>query len=63
LFMGMMVAGMSLSGLLKNPLTLSGVFTVSGLLFLMGTLLILPLFKLKEDTVVSKQVVHVGEES
>ncbi len=62
LFMGMMVAGMSLSGLLKTPLTLSGVYTVSGVLFLLGTMLILPLFKIKEDTMVSNQVVQVGED-
>ncbi|WP_078411015.1 MFS transporter [Priestia abyssalis] len=49
LFMGMMVIGMSVSGLLKSPLTLSGVYVVSGVLFLIGSLLIVPLFKLKDD--------------
>lgn len=46
LFMGMMVIGMSASGLLKTPLTLTGVYVVSGVLFLVGTLLTVPLFKL-----------------
>lgn len=49
LFMGMMVIGMSSSGLVKEPLTLFGVYFVSGILFLVGALLVVPLFKLKEQ--------------
>ncbi|MEH7176927.1 MFS transporter [Neobacillus vireti] len=48
LFMGMMVIGMSISGVVKIPLTISGVYTVSGVLFLIGTLLVVPLFKEKD---------------
>jgi MFS transporter, DHA3 family, macrolide efflux protein len=48
LFMGMMVIGMSASGIVKVPLTLFGVYLVSGLLFLVGALLVVPLFKFKE---------------
>jgi MFS transporter, DHA3 family, macrolide efflux protein len=47
LFMGTMVIGMSVSGLIKVPLTLTGVYLVSGLFFLIGTLLVVPLFKEK----------------
>jgi MFS transporter, DHA3 family, macrolide efflux protein len=55
LFMGTMVIGMSVSGLIKIPLTLFGVYLISGILFLIGALLIVPLFKLKEnDTSVSR---------
>lgn len=61
LFMGMMVIGMSVSGLLKTPLTLTGVYIVSGALFLIGTFFVVPLFKLKEDVPLPKQVVKVGE--
>jgi MFS family permease len=49
LFMGMMVIGMSVSGVVKIPLTLSGVYTLSGILFLIGSLLVVPLFKVKEE--------------
>lgn len=61
LFMGMMVIGMSVSGLLKAPLTLSGVYIVSGVLFLIGSLLIVPLFKLKEDHSFVQPVVEAKE--
>jgi len=47
MFMGMMVIGMSISGMLKVPLTLSGVYMTSGILFLIGALFIIPLFKKK----------------
>lgn len=50
LFMGMMVIGMSVSGLVKVPLTLSGVYTLSGVLFLIGSLLVVPLFKIKDES-------------
>lgn len=49
LFMGMMVIGMSVSGLVKVPLALSGVYTLSGVLFLIGSLLVVPLFKIKDE--------------
>ncbi|MFC4410361.1 MFS transporter [Chungangia koreensis] len=45
MFMGMMVIGMSVSGLIKDPLSLSGVYMTSGILFLIGALFIIPLFK------------------
>jgi MFS transporter, DHA3 family, macrolide efflux protein len=47
--MGMMVIGMSAAGVVKIPLTLSGVYTVSGVLFLIGSLLVVPLFNVKEE--------------
>jgi len=49
LFMGMMVIGMSASGIVKTPLSLFGVYLVSGLLFLIGSLLVVPLFKIREE--------------
>jgi MFS transporter, DHA3 family, macrolide efflux protein len=49
LFMGMMVIGMSAAGVVKIPLTLSGVYTVAGVLFLIGSLLVVPLFKVKDE--------------
>ncbi|WP_245864153.1 MFS transporter [Fredinandcohnia onubensis] len=51
MFMGMMVIGMSMSGLLKGSLTLSGVYLTSGILFLIGVFFILPLFKQKMQSV------------
>jgi hypothetical protein len=50
--MGMMVIGMSVSGIVKVPLTLFGVYLVSGILFLIGALLVVPLFNLKEESIV-----------
>ncbi|WP_282942142.1 MFS transporter [Paenibacillus sp. RC67] len=44
LFTGMMVVGMSISGLLKDTLSLLTVFTMSSLLYLIGAVLLLPLF-------------------
>lgn len=49
LFMGMMVIGMSAAGVVKAPLTLFGVYLVASVLFLVGTLLVVPLFKLKDE--------------
>jgi MFS family permease len=49
LFMGMMVIGMSAAGIVKVPMTLFGVYLLSGVLFLIGTLFTLPLFKLKDE--------------
>ncbi|MFD1738944.1 MFS transporter [Bacillus salitolerans] len=49
MFMGMMVIGMSLTGIIKTPLTLLGVYLVAALLFLIGTLLLVPLFKWKGE--------------
>jgi MFS transporter, DHA3 family, macrolide efflux protein len=48
LFMGMMVIGMSVAGVLKIPLTISGVYTLSGILFLIGAFLVVPLFKVND---------------
>ncbi|MEW9700806.1 MFS transporter [Paenibacillus sp. SI8] len=45
IFMGMMVIGMSLSGYLKDALTLFAVYAVSGSLLLIGALLLIPLFQ------------------
>ncbi|OMF78643.1 MFS transporter [Paenibacillus glucanolyticus] len=45
IFMGMMVIGMSLGGLLKNQFSLFTVFSASALLFLIGSALLIPLFK------------------
>lgn len=61
LFMGMMVVGMSLSGVVKVPLTLLGVYLLSGLLFLIGALLLIPLFKKKDGEPVGKDVVGIRE--
>lgn len=46
MFMGMMVVGMSVSGALKEGLTLPWVHMLSGGLFLLGMLVILPLIKM-----------------
>jgi predicted transporter len=40
---------MSASGIVKTPLTLTGVYVLSGVLFLIGTLLTFPLFNLKDE--------------
>jgi MFS transporter, DHA3 family, macrolide efflux protein len=61
LFMGMMVIGMSASGLIKVPLTLTGVYLVSGILFLIGSLLVVPLFKLKEESSYGQPIVEGNE--
>jgi MFS transporter, DHA3 family, macrolide efflux protein len=61
LFMGMMVIGMSVSGIVKVPLTLFGVYLVSGVLFLIGSLLVVPLFKIKEEDSFD-QPVYEGQE-
>ena len=45
MFMGTMVVGMSISGIIKIPLTLSGVYLLSGILFFIGVLLTIPIFK------------------
>lgn len=50
IFMGMMVLGMSLGGLLKNQLSLFFVYAVSALLLLIGSGLLIPLFKKKTST-------------
>lgn len=49
MFMGTMVIGMSISGLIKTPLTLSGVYLASGILFLIGAIFIIPLFKERDN--------------
>jgi len=45
IFMGMMVIGMALSGVLKSALSLVAVYTVSGCLLVLGALLLAPLFR------------------
>lgn len=50
IFMGMMVIGMSLSGYLKDTLSLFTVFAASGSLFLIGTLILVPLFRTSHKT-------------
>jgi DHA3 family macrolide efflux protein-like MFS transporter len=52
MFMGMMVVGMSFSGILKTSLTLFGVYIVAAVFFLGGLLLLIPLLKRKEKTTV-----------
>lgn len=44
MFMGMMVVGMSFAGALKESFSLTAVFAASGLLFLLGASLLVPLF-------------------
>ncbi|MGM7724440.1 MFS transporter [Metabacillus sp. Hm71] len=61
LFMGMMVIGMSASGVLKVPMSLLGVYILSGILFFIGVLLIVPLFKLKDEDTIVQNVVHARE--
>lgn len=45
MFMGMMVIGMSLSGILKDSLSLFTVFAAGGVLFLLGALFLVPLIR------------------
>ncbi|WP_036746910.1 MFS transporter [Paenibacillus sp. UNC451MF] len=58
LFMGMMVVGMSFSGLLKDALSLLTVFIASGILFLVGASLLIPLFS--RSTSESKEKAELG---
>lgn len=46
MFMGMMVVGMSASGLIMSATSLFSVYLFSSVLFLVGTLLLIPIFKL-----------------
>jgi DHA3 family macrolide efflux protein-like MFS transporter len=50
MFMGMMVVGMSFAGYLKDLLSLFTVFAASGILFLIGSLLLFPLFGKNQNT-------------
>jgi len=50
LFMGMMVVGMSSTGMLKSVLSLSTVYLMSGCLFFIGMLVLLPLYRRVQDT-------------
>lgn len=50
LFMGMMVLTMSAAGWLKDLISLVGIFSASGILFFVGMLFLIPLFKLKSET-------------
>ena len=58
LFMGMMVIGMSVAGIIKVPMTLTGVYLLSGALFLLGTLFTIPIMKLKEEIPFVKPVLE-----
>ncbi|CAM5205803.1 DHA3 family macrolide efflux protein-like MFS transporter OS=Ureibacillus acetophenoni OX=614649 GN=SAMN05877842_11162 PE=4 SV=1 [Ureibacillus acetophenoni] len=49
MFMGTMVIGMSFSGVIKSATSLSSVYLMSGALFLIGVLAILPLLKIKDN--------------
>ncbi|CAG7636688.1 MFS transporter [Paenibacillus allorhizosphaerae] len=49
-FMGMMVIGMSLAGYLKDALSLLPVYAASGVLLLLGALLLLPLLQTRRQT-------------
>lgn len=57
IFMGLMVLGMSLSGYMKNLLTLFGIYCVSGGLLVIGALLLIPLFQ-QRDTMDSRRTKH-----
>ncbi|WP_147535499.1 MFS transporter [Bacillus marasmi] len=61
LFMGMMVVGMSLSGVVKVPLTLFGVYLLSSVLFLIGTLLLIPLFRTREEGINGEHAIETRE--
>jgi DHA3 family macrolide efflux protein-like MFS transporter len=50
MFMGMMVVGMSIAGVLMNTLSLFTVFLMGGLLFFAGTLLLVTLFNSESGT-------------
>lgn len=47
MFMGMMVIMISVSGLLKKVFPLEGIYTVSGIIMLIGALILIPIFKHK----------------
>ncbi|MBL0388678.1 MFS transporter [Tumebacillus sp. ITR2] len=55
LFMGMMVITMSLAGMLKGLTSLSIVYTISGVFFLIGMVAVLPLFRLLPNKVESAE--------
>ncbi len=54
LILGMMVAGMSTAGIASDVLSLSFVFSGSGVLFLVGALLLLPLIQKSRRAKVSE---------
>lgn len=61
MFMGMMVVGMSISGLIKTPMTLFGVYLISAFLLLIATLLVVPLFKMKDGETLAKPILEASE--
>lgn len=54
MFMGMMVVGMSVSGLLKDASTLFVVFAGSSVLFLIGALILVPLLRNNRQPVIDR---------
>ncbi len=57
MFMGTMVIGMSFSGVIKHATSLSSVYLMSGILFLIGVLVILPLLKMKDDVPLKSELI------
>jgi MFS transporter, DHA3 family, macrolide efflux protein len=55
MFMGMMVVGMSVAGLLMNTLSLLSVYFIGGILFLVGALLMATVFKTTESVTPSER--------
>lgn len=51
MFMGMMVIGMSISGIFKDVFSLFAVYTTSGILFFIGAMVLIPIFKEKSKDV------------
>lgn len=54
MFMGMMVVGMSMGGYLKNAISLHMVYTISGVLFFIGALILVPLMGKRREAGVNK---------
>ncbi|MNP49871.1 hypothetical protein D3C76_1440870 [compost metagenome] len=56
MFMGMMVIMMTLSGVLKEHFPLVGIYSVSGIIMLVGALILIPIFKHKPDQSLNAEV-------
>ncbi|MHC5530697.1 MFS transporter [Priestia megaterium] len=59
LFTGAMVLTMSVAGILKEQFSLVAIFEAAAVLFIIGLLFILPLYKLKEET--KQKGIELGE--